>query len=45
MRQHDYFKPSMQTLFNFLRLEQFATRASEFGGYDLGITGMVRFVS
>ena len=45
MRQHDYFKPSMQTLFNFLRSEQFATRASEFGGYDLGITGMVRFVS
>jgi len=45
MRQHDYFKPSMQTLFNFLRSEQFATRAREFGGYDLGITGMVRFVS
>jgi len=45
MHQHDYFKPSMQTLFNFLRSEQFTTRAREFGGYDLGITGMVRFVS
>ena len=45
LRQHDYFKPSMQTLFNFLRSEQFATRAGEFGGYDLGIVGMVRFVS
>jgi excisionase family DNA binding protein len=45
MRQHDYFKPSMQTLFNFLRSEQFATRAGEFGGYDLSTAGMVRFVS
>jgi putative molybdopterin biosynthesis protein len=44
-RQHDYFKPSMQTLFNFLRSAEFATRAAEFGGYDLSVAGMVRFVS
>jgi len=44
-RQHDYFKPSMQTLFNFLRSEAFATRAGEFGGYDLSVAGIVRFVS
>jgi molybdate-binding protein len=45
MRQHDYFKPSMQTLFNFLRSEEFATRAAEFGGYDVSVAGTVRFVS
>jgi len=44
-RQQYYFKPSMQTLFNFLRSEGFATRAGEFGGYDLSVAGMVRFVS
>jgi hypothetical protein len=35
----------MQTLFNFLRSEGFATRAGGFGGYDLSVAGMVRFVS
>ena len=40
-----FFEPIVQTLFNFLRSEEFATRAGEFGGYDLSVAGMVRFVS
>ena len=45
MRQHDYFRPPMQALFNFLRSEELATRAGELGGYDLSVAGTVRFVN
>jgi putative molybdopterin biosynthesis protein len=45
MRQHNYFRPPMQALFNFLRSEELATRAGELGGYDLSVAGTVRFVN
>lgn len=44
MRQRDYFRPPMQALFQFLRSEEFKTRAQEMGGYDISATGQVRFV-
>ena len=45
MRQRDYFQPPLQSLFNFLHSEELVARAREFGGYDLGAAGTVRFVS
>ena len=45
MRQRDYFKPSLQSLFNFLHSEELVARARELGGYDLGGAGTVRFVN
>jgi molybdate-binding protein len=44
MRQRDYFRSPMQALFEFLRSEEFKTRAQEMGGYDISGTGQVRFV-
>ena len=45
VRQRDYFRPEMQTLFAFLRRPQFADRARELGGYDIGETNRVRFAT
>jgi putative molybdopterin biosynthesis protein len=45
MRQRDYFQPPMQSLVNFMHSEAFRTRAREHGGYDLSVTGTVRFVN
>jgi hypothetical protein len=43
MRQHDYFQAPLQTLFNFMRSPDLATRARELGGFDLTGAGEVRF--
>jgi putative molybdopterin biosynthesis protein len=45
LRQRDYFHTPLQTLFTFLRANDFATRARELGGYDLSVAGSVRFVN
>ena len=45
MRQRDYFRPSMQSLFKFLHSSELFSRAQEMGGYDLNDTGSVRFVT
>jgi excisionase family DNA binding protein len=45
MRQRDYFRPPMQALMRFLRSDDFRTRASELGGFDVSGAGEVRFVS
>jgi hypothetical protein len=45
MRQRDYFQPPMQSLVNFIHSDAFRTRARELGGYDLSMTGTVRFVN
>lgn len=44
LRQRDYFCPGLQTLFKFARTATFRDRAGEFGGYDVGETGDVRWV-
>ncbi len=44
IRQRDYFHAPLQKFIKFLALEEFAARAREFGGYDLAVTGSVRFV-
>jgi molybdate-binding protein len=44
MRQRDYFRPPMQALMRFLRSDDFRTRASELGGFDVSGAGEVRFV-
>jgi putative molybdopterin biosynthesis protein len=44
MRQRDYFHAPLQALIDFLRADEFATRARELGGYDIGKAGAVRFV-
>jgi len=45
MRQHDYFRVPLQTLFKFLRSPDLAARASELGGFDLTGAGEVRFAT
>ena len=45
MRQRDYFRPALQSLLKFFHSPDFATRGRELGGYDLGATGIVRFVN
>ncbi|MBX6328386.1 MAG: helix-turn-helix transcriptional regulator [Pseudolabrys sp.] len=45
MRQRDYFRPPLQALVRFFGSEAIAARAREFGGYDLGPAGSVRFVN
>lgn len=45
VRQRDYFHPPLQALAKFLRAGEFAARAQEMGGYDLGECGSVRFVN
>jgi putative molybdopterin biosynthesis protein len=42
VRQRDYFRPPLQSLFSFVRAAAFATRARELGGYDITDTGAVR---
>jgi excisionase family DNA binding protein len=43
MRQRDYFRPPMQTLFTLLRDPRFAARAQELGGLDVRTAGQVRW--
>jgi excisionase family DNA binding protein len=45
MRQRDYFQPPLQALLKFFHSQDLAIRARELGGYDLSITGTVRFVN
>jgi excisionase family DNA binding protein len=42
VRERDYFRPPLQAFFGFLRSDAFATRAREFGGYDIADAGKVR---
>jgi putative molybdopterin biosynthesis protein len=42
LRQRDYFRPSFQALFKFLRTATFRERAAELGGYDVSAAGEVR---
>jgi excisionase family DNA binding protein len=42
-RQRDYFRRPIQTLLAFLRTPEFAHRAGEMGGYDVGEAGTVRY--
>jgi putative molybdopterin biosynthesis protein len=44
LRQRDYFRPGLQTLFKFARTATFRDRAGELGGYDVGEAGDVRWV-
>jgi putative molybdopterin biosynthesis protein len=44
LRQRDYFRPGLQTLFKFVRTATFRDRAGELGGYDVGEAGDVRWV-
>jgi putative molybdopterin biosynthesis protein len=43
MRQRDYFRPALQALIKFLHSDELSQRAGEMGGYDLTVTGSVRF--
>ena len=43
LRQRDYFRPGLQTLFKFVRTATFRERAQELGGYDVGEAGEVRW--
>jgi molybdate-binding protein len=43
VRQHDYFRPQLQTFLRFLKSPALAARASEMGGYDISGIGEVRF--
>jgi excisionase family DNA binding protein len=45
LRQRDYFLPSAQALFAFLRRPALAERAAELGGYDVDTAGTVRHVN
>jgi putative molybdopterin biosynthesis protein len=44
LRQRDYFRPGLQTLFKFARTATFRDRAGELGGYDVDEAGDVRWV-
>jgi excisionase family DNA binding protein len=43
MRRRDYFRPPLQAFLGFLHSPTLVARAAEFGGYDVGETGQVRF--
>jgi excisionase family DNA binding protein len=43
VRRRDYFRPPLQLFFQFLRGEELAARAQEFGGYDVSAAGAVRY--
>ena len=45
LRQRDYFLPSLQALFQFLRTEAFHARGRELTGYDTAEAGDVRQVN
>ncbi len=45
LRQHDYFLPGPQTLFDFMRSAILRERATELGGYDIAAIGKVRLVN
>jgi len=45
LRQRDYFMPSPQALFGFMRGAPFAERAAELGGYDVAASGGIRHVN
>ena len=42
VRSRDYFRPPLQRLMQFLRGAEFATRASELGGFDVSTAGNIR---
>jgi putative molybdopterin biosynthesis protein len=44
LRQRDYFLPSPQAFFRFMRLDAFRERAAELGGYDVQMAGEIRLV-
>jgi excisionase family DNA binding protein len=43
LRSRDYFRPPLQSLFAFVRVNSFAARARELGGYDVAAAGGVRY--
>lgn len=43
MRRRDYFEPPVQKLLAFARTPEFAARAAEMGGYDVGGLGRVTY--
>jgi putative molybdopterin biosynthesis protein len=43
LRQRDYFRQPLQTLFGFVRGPAFKARADELGGYDVADAGSVRY--
>jgi molybdate-binding protein len=43
LRRRTYFEPGPQILFSAMRAPSFASRAVEFGGYDVADAGTVRF--
>ena len=45
LRQRDYFTPSAQALFDFMRRRMFSERAAELEGYDVAETGTVRHLN
>jgi molybdate-binding protein len=45
LRQREYFRPGLQSLFGFARGTDFANRARELTGYDVSETGRVRLVN
>jgi excisionase family DNA binding protein len=45
LRQREYFRPGLQSLFGFVRGTDFANRARELTGYDVSETGRVRLVN
>jgi len=42
--QHAYFEPPLQKLWRFASSQTFAAKAAEFGGYDIGDLGSVRWI-
>lgn len=43
VRQRDYFRSPLQTLFNFLKTPIMQQQADDSGGYDLSVSGQIRF--
>ena len=43
VRQRDYFRPPLQSLFGFIRSPLLRARAEELGGYDVADAGSVRY--
>lgn len=43
MRRRDHFRPPLQAFLGFLRTPALVARAGEFGGYDVGEAGEVRY--
>jgi putative molybdopterin biosynthesis protein len=45
MRQRSYFRPPMQALITFFRQNRLKQRAAELTGYDLALSGEIRFAA